>query len=436
MKQDGPRDDWRSGHSSFHDRISRHEEHLKRRLERLERKIASKQQRFAERSRRIEERRRRIEERRKHQAFRQEFEGGHQPKWYHVVFGVLGFFAFFSLCWMAAHFLTRLLDQYWAYGRIHTTVREYVAIVISLFLFGFAMKLVSLIFRPGRRRVINVFTMMIDAMQRMSKGDFNVNLEADPRYAGQFSVLIRNLNRMANELGQLEQMRQEFISNVSHEIQSPLTAIKGFAQALQGNDLTPEQRQHYLEIIETESDRLSRLSDNLLKLTSLESQHHPYQPHSYRLDRQLRQLVLSCEPLWEAKQLELDVQLKELVVNADEELLNQVWSNLLHNSIKFTPASGQLTIKLEQEDNQAVASFADTGIGIDEHNLPHLFERFFKVDRSRNRSAGGSGLGLSIVKKIVEMHEGTVSVTSKPGVGTTFVVRLPLQQQPPSESST
>ncbi|THF79594.1 two-component sensor histidine kinase [Cohnella fermenti] len=349
-----------------------------------------------------------------------------------MMLGAFGFFAFFSLCWTLAHYLTRFLDQYWIFARMHTTLREYVAIVMALFLFGFAIQLVGLLFKRDKRHAINMFKLMIDAMQRMAKGDFNIKLEAHPRYAGQFSVLVDNLNRMANELGQMEQMRQEFISNVSHEIQSPLTAIKGFAQALQGGDLSPEQRAHYLEIIETESDRLSRLSDNLLKLTSLESAHHPYQPHDYRLDRQLRKLVLSCEPLWEAKQLELDIQLDEVVIHADEELLNQAWSNLLHNSIKFTPPSGSLTIKLEKQEAHAVVSFADTGIGIEEKHLPHLFERFFKVDKSRNRSAGGSGLGLSIVRKIVDMHGGTIRAASTPGIGTTFTVKLPLGQPPRS----
>ncbi|WP_238162492.1 cell wall metabolism sensor histidine kinase WalK [Cohnella sp. AR92] len=410
----------RIGSRTASHRLGRHKAHLQRRLDRLEERINQSRLIYEERQQRVKKR---------HQR-QLDFEIEPKPKWYQVLLGSLGIFAFFSLCWTAAHFLTRILDNYWTYARTHTTFREYVAILISVFLFGLTIQVVGLIMKPNRRKMINVFTMMIDAMQRMAKGDFNINLETQTvsRHAGQFAILIDNLNRMANELGQMEQMRQEFISNVSHEIQSPLTAIKGFAQALQGNDLSPEQRKHYLEIIETESDRLSRLSDNLLKLTSLESLHHPYQPHSYRLDRQLRKLVLSCEPLWDAKQLELDIQLDELVVTADEELLNQAWSNLLHNSIKFTPPSGQLSIRLEQQGNQAIVRFSDTGIGIDEQHLPHLFERFFKVDRSRNRSAGGSGLGLSIVKKIIEMHGGAIRVASQLGAGTTFTVQLPLTQ--------
>ncbi|GIO16068.1 two-component sensor histidine kinase [Cohnella xylanilytica] len=366
--------------------------------------------------------RRRLEE----EHLRERMARERQPKWYHIVFGVSAFFVYFSICWTAAHYLTRFLDRFWVYGQNHPTVRDYAALLLSMFLFGLSMSVVRWIFKP-EKRALNVFTMMVDAMQRMSKGDFNVNLEAHPRYAGQYYVLVDNLNRMAAELGQMEQMRQEFISNVSHEIQSPLTAIKGFAQALRQDGMTPEARDHYLRIIETESDRMSRLSDNLMKLTSLESRHHPFQIRTFRLDRQIRQAVLSCEPLWDAKKLEMDVQLSETTLEADEELVNQIWTNLLHNSIKFTPEGGTISIRLEIREGDAEATFADTGIGVSESDLPHLFERFFKVDKSRNRASGGSGLGLSIVKKIVDLHGGDISAQSRPGEGTRFRVRLPLK---------
>lgn len=349
----------------------------------------------------------------------------HQPRWYHAVFGVLAFFAIFTLCWTGAHYATHFLNHYWSYGRTHPSLRDYVSLALALLLFGVLMNVVRLVVNP-EKRAVNTFTMMVDAMQRMSKGDFNINLEAHPRYAGQFAVLVENLNRMAAELGQMEQMRQEFISNVSHEIQSPLTAIKGFAQALRQNDMTPEMRDHYLQIIETESDRMSRMSDNLMRLTSLQAKQPVYRPRPYRLDRQIRQAVLSCEPIWEAKRLTMDAELSKTTLEADEEWLSQVWGNLLHNSIKFTPEGGTISVRLRTAGDAAEVTVSDTGIGIAEDDLPHLFERFFKVDKSRNRQAGGSGLGLSIVKKIVDLHGGTIEVSSRLGVGTTFKVKLPL----------
>ncbi|EKN71281.1 integral membrane sensor signal transduction histidine kinase [Neobacillus bataviensis LMG 21833] len=227
---------------------------------------------------------------------------------------------------------------------------------------------------------------------------------------------------MAKQLKEMEAMRQEFISNVSHEIQSPLTSIGGFAKALQYDELTNEERSHYLSIIETETYRLSKLSDNLLKLTSLESEHHPFERKSYRLDQQIRNIILASEPNWMEKELEIDVSLEKVQILADEDLMSQVWINLIHNSIKFTPSFGKIRIHLKNIDGKAIIKISDTGIGISKKDQVHIFERFFKADKARERSRGGSGLGLSIVKKITEMHNGTILVESEIEKGTTFTI--------------
>lgn len=224
----------------------------------------------------------------------------------------------------------------------------------------------------------------------------------------------------------MEELRQEFISNVSHEIQSPLASISGFANVLKQSDLTMEERQHYLGIIETESRRLANLSDNLLKLTSIESQHHPFEPIVYRLDKQVREVILSCEPQWLKKSLELDISLDKVEITADEELMSQVWINLITNSIKFTPDGGNLTVMLYKQADTAVVSIADTGMGMTKEDQEHIFERFYKVDKSRNRTLGGSGLGLSIAQEIIDMHDGSIHVQSQLHEGTTFTVTLPL----------
>jgi signal transduction histidine kinase len=232
---------------------------------------------------------------------------------------------------------------------------------------------------------------------------------------------------MALELNQIEAMRQEFISNVSHEIQSPLTSIRGFARALQNDNLSRQDRNHYLGIIETESMRLSKLSDDLLALASLEAENPRFEPKPYRLDKQIRRLILACEPQWTEKVLDMEVSLDEAEIAGDEDLLSQVWMNLLHNSIKFTPQGGRVCVELRRRDGSVAFTIADTGIGIAEDDLARVFERFFKADTSRQRAKGGSGLGLSIAKKIVEMHRGTISVESRLETGTTFTVRLPAE---------
>jgi two-component system, OmpR family, phosphate regulon sensor histidine kinase PhoR len=292
---------------------------------------------------------------------------------------------------------------------------------------GFAlfMILISTIVFLTRSKRNHYLQPLIDAMRRIGKGEFNIDLTSKRHFRG--SILrnfAKNLDKMAEELNEREQMRQEFISNVSHEIQSPLTSISGFARVLRNDELSSKERHHYLDIIETESRRLSKLSENMLKLTSLQAYKSNMDKKEFRLDHQLKNVVLLYEPLWQRKGLELDLNVEKVTIKANEELLSQVWINLLHNAIKFTPEGGTISIELHQNSHDIVVIFKDTGIGISEKDQEHIFERFYKSDLSRNRTKGGSGLGLAIVKKIIELHEGTISVDSKLGTGTTFTIQL------------
>ncbi|HMB25634.1 MAG: sensor histidine kinase [Chloroflexota bacterium] len=271
----------------------------------------------------------------------------------------------------------------------------------------------------------NLFASILDALERIARGDFSVRVADEFQDNPMVSKLTESINKMASELDQMENLRQEFISNVSHEIQSPLTSIRGFAQALENDKLSLEERQHYLKIIEMESTRLSRITEDLLKLASLESDRVRFEPHSYRLDKQVRSLILTCEPQWMEKKLDMDVALEEVQINADEDLLSQVWMNLLHNSIKFTPQAGSIKVRLSTRGDQVEFRISDTGIGISEEEQARIFERFYKADKSRTSANGGSGLGLSIAKKIVEMHKGIIKVESTVGNGTTFIISLP-----------
>ncbi|MFC5700104.1 sensor histidine kinase [Cohnella faecalis] len=341
-----------------------------------------------------------------------------------LFFGLAMVYVVMLANYLFAQWLMTFVYDYWFPEMGHTIGRQLITVVLMLFIFGLMMTLIRVIFDPGRHQ-LHLFISMMDAMRRMAKGDFSVTLDSNPRHGGQFGVLIKSFNEMASGLSNMEKVRQEFISNVSHEFQSPLTSIGGFARALQSEDLTPETRLHYLRIIETECSRLSKLSDNLLKLTSLESDHHPFEPKSFRLDRQLRQIVLSIEPIWRDKKLEMDVDLPAATIEADEELLSQTWINLLHNAIKFTPEGGTVRIRLTENERHLRIVIEDTGVGIAEQSLPYLFDRFYKVDKARSRVNGGSGLGLSIVRKIVELHGGEVSVHSRPMEGAAFTVVLP-----------
>jgi two-component system, OmpR family, phosphate regulon sensor histidine kinase PhoR len=277
---------------------------------------------------------------------------------------------------------------------------------------------------------MNMFAPIIDALERISRGDFSVRVANDFEDNEMVGKLASSVNKMALELDQMENLRQEFISNVSHEIQSPLTSIRGFAQALKNENLTVQERHHYLGIIEEESRRLSRITEDLLRLASLDSENLQFRPKQYRLDRQIRNLILACEPQWQGKSIAMEVSLQELSITADEDLLSQVWTNLLHNSIKFTPEQGTIQVALDQSAEQVIFRISDTGVGIAAEEQERIFERFYKADKSRTRSREGSGLGLSIVKKIVELHQGTIQLESKVGVGTAFTVCLPNSQSP------
>ncbi|WP_058302842.1 sensor histidine kinase [Gorillibacterium timonense] len=298
--------------------------------------------------------------------------------------------------------------------------------LIGMFLFMLCAFLVHLFVGPNKREV---WKEVNEALRRVARGDFNVILPERGDEDGRLREFRESINEMVQELKQVEGMRQEFISTVSHEIQSPLTSIRGFAVALQDDRLSPAERRHYLSIIEAESIRLSRLGDNLLRLTTLEGDGPVLNIHAYRLDSQIRKAVLTLEPQWLDKGQEMDVELAPLTVSGDEQFLDQVWINLLHNAIKFTPSGGTIRVIVEERtvgmDRKAVVKIADSGPGIPQADQLRIFERFYRGDKSRNRTTEGNGLGLSIVKKIVDLHGGTIAVKSRPGEGAEFEVALP-----------
>ncbi|MDR1100776.1 MAG: HAMP domain-containing histidine kinase [Clostridiales bacterium] len=283
--------------------------------------------------------------------------------------------------------------------------------IIIFFVFGFFMHKIAL--RNHKRERKDYGRALLAAMERISTGDFSVLVEEDEHDKW---GLAKAVNEMAQNLGSLETMRQDFISDVSHEIQSPLTSIQGFAALLRKKDDAETRR--YAEIIENESKRLSSLSDNLLKLSALDNKE--LEKRDFRLDKQMESIALMLEPQWSAKRLTVEAELAPFTYCGDMDLLSQVWVNLLHNAIKFTPKKGRIHIKLQG----GVVKIKDSGIGIKNDDQIHIFERFYKADKSRDRSLGGNGLGLSIVKKIVELHGGSVEIASKAGVYTEFTVNL------------
>ncbi len=262
---------------------------------------------------------------------------------------------------------------------------------------------------------------LIRATKELAKGNYDVQVTIKRK--DEIGLLASNFNLMTNKLNKLEEMRSEFVSNVSHEIQSPLTSIKGFAKVLRNKQLTEEKKEHYLSIIEAESERLSMMSERLLKLASLDSEQHPFQPTTYKLDEQIRKIILALEPHWESKKLQLVLNLPQTEIVADRLLLEQVWINLLQNAIKFSSIAGYIKVDVLELDHTIHVLISDSGLGISQDDIDRIFERFYQADRSRNKK--GTGLGLSIVQKIIEIHHGKIEVESVVGKGTSFTIILP-----------
>ena len=264
---------------------------------------------------------------------------------------------------------------------------------------------------------------LVRAMRDVSQGDFSVRVD-DTDVPGDMGELVNSFNDMASELGGLEMFRKDFINNFSHEFKTPIVSIRGFAKQLERDDLTDAQRREYLDIIVTESDRLANMASNVLLLSKLENQTIVTDREDYRLDEQLRRCVLLLEKQWSEKELEPDIELEEIIYRGNEEMMNHVWVNLLNNAIKFSPRGGTLTVRLAREGDAAVCSVGDQGPGMDGDTRRRIFEKFYQGDTAH--ATEGNGLGLSLVKRIVDLCGGTVSVDSAPGEGSTFSVRLPL----------
>ncbi|HLR02219.1 MAG TPA: HAMP domain-containing sensor histidine kinase [Virgibacillus sp.] len=332
-----------------------------------------------------------------------------------------------GICWSIAYWGLNGLYHYlqWAPGAFMSQLLT--SIIGILFFFGLFYLLVRAQKRQRNQHMEYIQT-IIDAIKQIAQGNFNIYLPKrdHPHPDDPFNQIVDNINDMTSKLGEMEELRQQFVSNVSHEIQSPLTSISGFAAELKNESLSVDDRNYYLEIIETESKRLSNISDNLLRLTYLESANHNLKTEAFRLDTQIKHAVLATEPQWTVKRITVLPNLDKVSIIADKALLNQVWINLLNNAIKFTPENGHIHLDLSKEAEYALISISDNGVGIAESDQLHLYERFYKVDKSRTNRSSGSGLGLSIVKRILDLHHASIHVDTAPGEGTTFHMTIPL----------
>ncbi|NDI35822.1 HAMP domain-containing histidine kinase [Chengkuizengella sediminis] len=271
--------------------------------------------------------------------------------------------------------------------------------------------------------LVHPISQVISATDKLAKANFQYRIHSTRK--DELGKLTNNFNLMAIELERLEKMRKDFIANVSHEFKSPLSSIKGMAIAIKDDMVTYEEAKKYLSVIEKEASRLSNLTKQLLNLSLLESEKYTFSLQNYRLDDQIRDQIISLQPLWEEKKLEIKTNLPPIYIKADKDLLNNIWINLLTNAIKYNVERGKLIVEGIEKDSFFQITIQDTGIGIKNEDLLYIFERFYRVNHSHFKSGNSYGIGLSMVKKIIEIHQGDIKVSSKVGVGTKIEVILP-----------
>ncbi len=285
----------------------------------------------------------------------------------------------------------------------------------------FALVLAMAILSLSGRRMLRPIRALRLATQEVARGNFDVLLPV--RGKDEMSRLIVNFNQMTRDLSRMEMLRNDFINNVSHEFKTPLANIQGYANLLSQSDLGPEQ-QPYAQIIAQEAARLSKLTTNILRLSKLENQDSvPDQKH-FSLDEQLRQCLVALQEDWQAKDLQFDILLDSTEYFGNEELLQQVWLNLIGNAIKFSPREGLILVRCYRREQGVQVVITDQGPGMDKETQDRIFEKFYQGDRAH--SSEGNGLGLPLVKRILDLCGGSIAVQSKPREGASFIVDLPI----------
>lgn len=310
-------------------------------------------------------------------------------------------------------------------GVLSTPPKMYYAV---FYMAGASLLIGAVLAAVSGRFALKPIRVLIAQMQRLSAGDLQARLEFHEPYARfpAYVELSEGFNKMAQELQNTELLRSDFINNFSHEFKTPIVSIAGFAKLLKRGNLSEAQQAEYLNIIEEESLRLSYMATNVLNLTKVENQSILTDVSEYNLSEQLRASILLLERKWSKKQLQWQLDFGEHGITANEELLKQVWINLLDNAIKFSPQGGTVAVRITEQAGHLSVSVHNAGSTITPEEQEKVFHKFYQADASH--SSEGNGIGLAIVKRVVELHQGTVSVHSENGE-TIFTVVLPAEQK-------
>jgi len=328
-----------------------------------------------------------------------------------IIFVIMLITAFVMICLAFAMYHFGFLPD-------HKNNNPLIPIVLLLFISVIIGTVISF-FVAGK--ILQPITGFGEVSAEVAKGNFSIRI-ADSSKIPEIQEFISNFNLMVRELGSIETLRDDFVSNISHEFKTPIAAIEGYVTLLQDSTLSDNERTEYTQMVIESARQLSTLSGNILSLSKLDNQEVLLQKKPFRLDEQIREAILLLENEWGEKNLDLQVDLTKLTYTGDANLLLLVWRNLIENAVKFTPDGGTISVLLYSENSDICVKIADTGCGMSPEVCQHVFDKFYQADTARMTS--GNGLGLALVQRIVELHNGSVTVISEPLKGTAFTVQL------------
>ncbi len=297
----------------------------------------------------------------------------------------------------------------------------YILLAVVLVIVILIMLVMSQLFTEPLKRMIKV-------IQKMAEGHLEQRLEINNPTHNEIVDLALSCNHMADQLEKVESSRQQFVSNVSHELKTPLSSIKVLSESiLLQEDVPKEMYVEFLHDINSEVDRMSAIINDLLTLVKLDQKEIPLNFAETDINQMMEDIIKRLSPLANVKQIAIQyTKEKDVLAEIDEMKMILAISNLVDNAIKYTPEEGSVTVTLDADHQNAFITVADTGIGIPEEEVGRIFERFYRVDKTRDRETGGTGLGLSITHATIMMHNGSIKVNSKEEEGTSIQVRIPL----------